>query len=238
MSRRVLVTGATRGIGAEMADAFLEGGYEVWGTATGEAGALAIAARLGEGRGLVLNLESPESCADLVGQLKPNMPEILINNAGLTRDGLLVRMSSEEWQAVMDANISGLFHLCKPVVRAMMRSRWGRIINVSSVVARMGNAGQANYAASKGAVEAFTRALAQEVGSRGITVNAVAPGFIDTDMTRTLDEGTKHSLLERVPMGRFGSPRDVAGLVVYLAGDSAAYITGQTIGVNGGMRMD
>ena len=237
MSRRVLVTGASRGIGAEIADAFLAGGYEVWGTATSEAGAQAIASRLGEGRGLVLNGESPDSVSALAQQLKPNMPEVLVNNAGVTRDNLLLRMSSEEWQAVMDTNVSSLFLLCKPVVRAMMRARWGRIVNVSSVVARMGNAGQVNYGASKGAIEAFTRSLAQEVGSRGITVNAVAPGFIETDMTDALDEGVRQALLERVPLGRFGAVQDVASLVVYLAGESAGYITGQTIAVNGGMLM-
>ncbi len=237
MSRRILVTGASRGIGARIASAFLENGNEVWGTATSQAGAEAIDAKLGDGRGLVLKAESSESIEALIGSLRDNMPEVLINSAGVARDNLLLRMSSEEWQAVMDVNVSSLFHLCKPVVRAMMRARWGRIINVSSVVARMANSGQVNYAASKGAIEAFTRSLAQEVGSRGITVNAVAPGFIDTDMTRGLSESVTESLLARVPLGRFGTVDDVASLVVYLAGDSASYITGQTIAVNGGMLM-
>ncbi len=237
MSRRVLVTGASRGIGARIAGAFLERGNEVWGTATSDVGAATVADRLGEGRGMVLNAESAESIDSLVGSLKNNMPEVLVNSAGVARDNLLLRMSGEEWQSVMDVNVSSLFYLCKPIVRAMMRARWGRIINVSSVVARLGNAGQVNYAASKGAMEAFTRSLAQEVGSRGITVNAVAPGFIDTDMTRALGESVTQALLERVPLGRFGTVDDVASLAVFLAGDSASYITGQTIAVNGGMLM-
>ncbi|MCY4041604.1 MAG: 3-oxoacyl-ACP reductase FabG [Gammaproteobacteria bacterium] len=237
MSRRVLVTGASRGIGARIACAFHENGDEVWGTATSDAGAEAVAAKLGVGRGLLLKAESSESIEALASSLKSNMPEVLVNSAGVTRDNLLLRMSREEWYSVLNVNVSSLFHLCKPVVRAMMRARWGRIINISSVVARMGNAGQVNYAASKGAIEAFTRSLAQEVGSRGITVNAVAPGFIDTDMTRALSENVSQALLESVPLRRFGTADDVASLAVFLASDSAGYITGQTIAVNGGMLM-
>ena len=237
MTRRVLVTGASRGIGAQIAESFLARGYEVWGTATSRPGSERIADALGAGRGLILRSGSVESISAVVEALKPNMPEVLVNNAGMTRDNLLVRMSNDEWQSVMDANVSGLFHLCKPIVRSMMRARWGRVINLSSVVARMGNAGQANYAASKGAIESFTRSLAQEVGSRGITVNAVAPGFIDTDMTRALGADVKQSLLERVPLGRFGEAADIASLVLFLAGESAGYISGQTIAVNGGMLM-
>ena len=237
MSRRVLVTGASRGIGADIAAAFLTGGFEVWGTATSEAGAESISGRLGEGRGLVLRAQDIDSVAALMEILKPNMPEVLVNNAGVTRDNLILRMSEDEWQEVVDVNVSSLYRLCKPVVRAMMRARWGRIINLSSVVARMGNAGQVNYAASKGAIEAFTRSLAAEVGSRGITVNAVAPGFIETDMTDALDEKVKQAMLDRVPLGRFGGTSEVADLVAFLASDSAGYITGQTIAVNGGMLM-
>ena len=237
MTRRVLVTGASRGIGAQIAESFLARGYEVWGTATSQPGSERIADALGAGRGLILRSGSVESIAAVVEALKPNMPEVLVNNAGMTRDNLLVRMSNDEWQSVMDVNVSGLFHLCKPIVRSMMRARWGRVINLSSVVARMGNSGQANYAASKGAIESFTRSLAQEVGSRGITVNAVAPGFIDTDMTRALGADVKQSLLERVPLGRFGEAADIASLVLFLAGESAGYISGQTIAVNGGMLM-
>ena len=237
MSRRVLVTGASRGIGAHVASAFLGRGYEVWGTATSEAGADGISARLGDGRGLVLRGEDPDSVAALMETLKPNMPEVLVNNAGVTRDNLILRMSDDEWQQVMDVNVTSLFRLCKPVVRPMMRARWGRIINLSSVIARMGNAGQVNYAASKGAIEAFTRSLAVEVGSRGITVNAVAPGFIETDMTDALDEKMREALLGRIALGRLGSTSDVAELILFLASDAAGYITGQTIGVNGGMLM-
>ncbi len=237
MSRRVLVTGASRGIGAAIASAFVACGYEVWGTATSEVGAAAVCEQLGEGRGLVLCLQDPDSVATLMANLEPNMPEVLVNNAGVTRDNLLMRMSEDEWQAVMDVNVSSLFRLCKPTLRTMMRARWGRIINLSSVVARMGNPGQVNYAASKGAVEALTRSLAAEVGSRGITVNAVAPGFIETDMTERLDGNVKAAMLERVPLARFGAASEVAALVVFLASESAAYITGQTIAVNGGMHM-
>ncbi len=237
MSRRVLVTGASRGIGVDIADSFLAGGHEVWGTATSETGAEAISERLGGGRGLVLRAQEADSVAALMETLKPNMPEVLVNNAGVTRDNLLLRMSEDEWQDVMDVNVLSLFRLCKPFVRGMMRARWGRIINLSSVVARMGNAGQVNYAASKGAIEAFTRSLAVEAGSRGITVNAVAPGFIETDMTDALDETVKQAMLDRVPLGRFGATSDVADLVAFLASDSAGYITGQTIAVNGGMLM-
>lgn len=237
MSKRVLVTGASRGIGAEIADAFLASGHEVWGTATSEAGAEGISARLGENRGLLLRVQDPDSVSGVLEALKPSMPEILVNNAGVTRDNLMLRMSDEEWQEVMDVNVTSLFVLCKPAVRAMMRARWGRIINLSSVIARMGNAGQVNYAASKGAIEAFTRSLAAEVGSRGITVNAVAPGFIETDMTQALDEKARGALLERIPLGRLGSTKDVAELVLFLASDAAGYITGQTLSVNGGMLM-
>ena len=237
MSRRVLVTGASRGIGAQVASAFLGRGYEVWGAATSEAGADGISAWLGDGRGLVLRAEDPDSVAALTETLKPNMPEVLVNNAGITRDNLILRMSDDEWQQVMDVNVTSLFRLCKPMVRAMMRARWGRIINLSSVIARMGNAGQVNYAASKGAIEAFTRSLAVEVGSRGITVNAVAPGFIETDMTDALDEKTREALLARIALGRLGSTSDVAELILFLASEAAGYITGQTIGVNGGMLM-
>lgn len=237
MSRRVLVTGASRGIGADIAGAFLTRGDDVWGTATSEVGAEAISEKLGDGRGLVLRAQDADSVTALIETLKPNMPEVLVNNAGVTRDNLILRMSEDEWQDVLEVNVSSLYRLCKPVVRAMMRARWGRIINLSSVVARMGNAGQVNYAASKGAIEAFTRSLAVEVGSRGITVNAVAPGFIETDMTDALDEKVKQAMLDRVPLGRFGGTGEVADLVAFLASDSAGYITGQTVAVNGGMLM-
>ena len=165
------------------------------------------------------------------------MPQVLVNNAGITQDDLLLRMKAEEWQSVIDTNLSGLYRLVKPVLRGMMKARWGRIINVSSVVARMGNPGQTNYVASKAGIEGFTRALAQEVGSRGITVNSVAPGFIETDMTESLSSEQMEIMASRIPLGRMGNAADVAAAVSFLAGDSAGYITGETIHVNGGLYM-
>jgi len=164
-------------------------------------------------------------------------PLVLVNNAGVTRDNLLMRMSDAEWHDVMETNVSSLHRLCKPILRGMMRARWGRIINLSSVVARMGNPGQSNYVASKAAIEGFTRALAQEVGSRNITVNAVAPGFVATDMTQALTEEQRQAMLERIPLGRMGNVEEIARVVAFLASDAAAYITGETIHINGGLYM-
>ena len=233
-----LVTGASRGIGAAIADALAEAGYRVAGTATTEAGAEAIRARLGAaGAGFVLDIADDASVeqthAAIVAELGD--PLVLVNNAGVTRDNLLLRMKPEEWDTVVQTNVGGLYRLCRRMVRPMMKARFGRIISLSSVIARMGNAGQTNYAASKGAVEAFSRSLAQEIGSRGITVNAVAPGFIETEMTAAIPEAQREALLANVAVGRLGRAAEVASVVRFLASEGAGYITGETIHVNGGL---
>lgn len=235
-----LVTGASRGIGAAIADALAAAGYRVAGTATTDAGASAISERLGEtGRGFVLDVSDDASVEAGLEAVTAALgaPEVLVNNAGITRDNLLLRMKPEEWSAVLETNVGGLYRLCRRALRPMMKARKGRIVNVSSVIGRMGNAGQSNYAASKAAMEGFTRSLAQEVGSRGITVNAVAPGFIETEMTDGIAEAQRQQLLARVPLGRLGSPAEIAAVVVFLASDAAAYVTGETLHVNGGMYM-
>jgi 3-oxoacyl-[acyl-carrier protein] reductase len=243
MARVALVTGAGRGIGAAIARRLAQAGCRVVGTATTAAGAAAIdAASAGSGlavRGIEMRVEDAGSVAAGLRDIgaREGAVEILVNNAGITRDALLARMSEAQWREVLDTNVGALYRLCNGVLRGMMRARWGRIVNLSSVVARMGNAGQVNYAASKAAIEGFTRALAREVASRAITVNAVAPGFIDTDMTRELGEPARSALLSTIPLGRAGSADDVAGVVAFLAGDDAAYITGQVLHVNGGMLM-
>ena len=241
MSARVaLVTGASRGIGAAIAQRLAEDGLYVVGTATSAPGVEAIGAALGErGRGVELQLRDPASIDAAIEGLapEPGAPLVLVNNAGVTRDGLLPRMDEDAWNAVIDANLGGVYRLAKGVLRPMMRARWGRIVNVSSVVARMGNAGQTNYAAAKAGIEGFTRALAREVGSRGVTVNAVAPGFIETDMTASLGADARAALAQRIALGRLGTPPDVAALVSFLASDGAGYITGETIQVNGGLHM-
>ncbi len=235
-----LVTGASRGIGAAIADALAAAGYRVAGTATSEAGASAISDRLGpKGQGFVLDVSDDASVEAGLAAVTEALgaPEVLVNNAGITRDNLLMRMKPEEWADVLDTNVGGLYRICRRVLRPMMKARKGRIVNVSSVIGRMGNAGQSNYAASKAAIEGFTRALAQEVGSRGITVNAVAPGFIETEMTDGIAEAQREQLLARVPLGRLGSPEEIAAVVLFLASDAAAYVTGETLAVNGGMYM-
>ena len=240
-TRRVaLVTGASRGIGRAIAERLARDGCYVVGTATSEAGAEAIGGHLGgNGRGLVMRVEDESSVeaafAGMADDVGP--PLIIVNNAGVTRDNLLMRMKAEEWQTVVDTNLGSLYRGIKPALRAMMKARWGRIINLSSVVARMGNPGQSNYVASKAGIEGFTRSLAHEVASRGITVNAVAPGFIETDMTAELTESQVEAMLERVPLGRMGAPDDIANAVAFLAGEGAGYITGETIQVNGGLYM-
>ena len=233
-----LVTGASRGIGAAIAERLAADGFRVAGSATSEEGARGIEDALdGAGIGVVLRLEDEASVTAAIDdvQSRCGAPAVLVNNAGITRDNLLVRMSPEQWGDVLAANLTGLYRLTRPLLRGMMRARWGRIINLSSVVARMGNAGQSNYAAAKAGIEGFTRALAQEVGARGITVNAVAPGFIDTDMTRALADDARAALVERIALGRMGATADVAAAVSFLASDGASYITGETLHVNGGL---
>jgi 3-oxoacyl-[acyl-carrier protein] reductase len=238
-----LVTGASRGIGAAIAEQLGKAGAIVIGTATSESGAAAISARLKEqgirGSGKVLNVTSAESVEALLKSVQEEFgaPAILVNNAGITKDNLLMRMSDDEWFDVINTNLSSIYRLSKGVLRGMMKARWGRIINISSVVGSMGNPGQANYAATKAGVSGFARSLAAEVGSRNITVNTVAPGFIDTDMTKVLPEEQKQQLLSRIPLGRLGAPEEIAGVVSFLASDAAAYISGETIHVNGGMYM-
>lgn len=238
-----LVTGASRGIGAAIADHLAERGAVVVGTATTEAGAERISARFAangaKGRGMVLDVTSEESVKALIKAIGDEWgaPGILVNNAGITRDNILMRMKDDEWNEVVDTNLNAVYRLSRQVVRGMTKARWGRIINISSVVGSMGNAGQVNYAATKAAVGGFGRALARELGSRNITVNSVAPGFIETDMTRELGEDVQQSMLEQIPLGRLGQPEEIASIVAFLAGDGGAYITGETIHVNGGMYM-
>jgi 3-oxoacyl-[acyl-carrier protein] reductase len=241
MSERkvALVTGASRGIGEAVAQRLCDD-YFVVGTATSSAGAERITQRLGQsGQGLVLRVDDDDSVAAAMASLAEaeNMPAVLVNNAGVTADNLLLRMKAEEWHSVVNTNLGGLYRVVKPCLRPMMKARWGRIVNLSSVVARMGNPGQSNYVASKAGIEGFTRSLAAEVASRGITVNAVAPGFIETDMTEELSADQVGQMLERVPLGFMGSPEDVAEAVAFLVSDGARYITGETLSVNGGLHM-
>jgi 3-oxoacyl-[acyl-carrier protein] reductase len=238
-----VVTGASRGIGRAIALELGRRGARVVGTATTEAGAAAISEALAaasiQGRGVVLDVSngaSVEQCFKDI-EAREGTPTILVNNAGVTRDGLLLRMNAEDWQTVIETDLSSVFRTCKAVMRGMMKARRGRIVNIASVVGVMGNAGQANYAAAKAGMIGFTKSLAREVGSRGITVNVVAPGFIVTDMTDALGETARQALLDQVPLGRLGSPEDVAHAVAFLASPQAAYVTGETLHVNGGMYM-
>ncbi|WP_274585556.1 3-oxoacyl-ACP reductase FabG [Neisseria leonii] len=236
-----LVTGASRGIGAAIADTLAAAGATVIGTATSENGAQAIGERLAQwgGQGRALNAAEAGSIEDLIAAVEKEFGklDILVNNAGITRDNLLMRMKEEEWDEIMQVNLKSVFHASKAAMRGMMKQRSGRIINITSVVGVMGNAGQANYAAAKAGLIGFAKSLAREVGSRGITVNSVAPGFIDTDMTRALPDGQRKMFEAQTALGRFGSAQDIADAVLFLAGDQAAYITGQTLHVNGGMLM-
>ena len=241
--KSALVTGATRGIGRAILERLGRDGLFVVGTATSDDGAKAIEAHIAEvgieGRAFVARVDDSASVDALIDRLKADniAPLVLVNNAGVTRDNLLLRMSESEWNDVINTNVSGLYRLCKPLLRGMTRARWGRIVNLSSVVGRMGNPGQSNYVASKAAIEGFTRALAQEVGSRNITVNAVAPGFIATDMTQALTDEQKQTMLARIPLGRMGNVEEIAHVVAFLVSDAAAYITGETIHINGGLYM-
>ncbi|MHA6493728.1 3-oxoacyl-ACP reductase FabG [Pseudomonas borbori] len=238
-----LVTGASRGIGQAIALELGRQGAVVVGTATTESGAERIAATLKEhgieGTGLVLDVSNSESVTSTLEHIQQHIgqPSVLVNNAGITRDNLMLRMKDDEWFDVINTNLSSLYRLTKAVLRGMTKARYGRIINIGSVVGAMGNAGQVNYAAAKAGLEGFGRALAREVGSRAITVNAVAPGFIDTDMTRELPEAQRDALLVQIPLGRLGQAEEIAKVVAFLASDGAAYVTGATIPVNGGMYM-
>lgn len=238
-----LVTGATRGIGKAIALQLASQGATVIGTATSESGAEQIKVSLAEvgnaGTGIVLDVSSAESIAAAIALINEQFgaPTILVNNAGITRDNIMLRMKEEEWDAVINTNLSSIYRVSKAVLRGMTKARWGRIINISSVVGRMGNAGQANYAAAKAGVEGFSRSLAREVGSRGITVNSVAPGFIDTDMTKELSDEHKAMMLSQVPVQRLGQPEEISAAVAYLASEAAGYVTGETLHVNGGMYM-
>ena len=238
-----LVTGASRGIGQAIAHALGKQGATVIGTATTEAGAKNISASLEaesiKGRGMVLNVADTDSTAQCLKQVTDEFgaPDILVNNAGITRDGLLMMMKDDQWDEIINTNLNSIFRMSKAVIRPMMKKRSGRIINISSVVGATGNPGQTNYAAAKAGLVGFSKSLAREIGSRNITVNTVAPGFIDTDMTRELSQQQKDSLTSQIPLGRLGSPDEIAAAVVFLASPSAAYITGETIHVNGGMYM-
>lgn len=235
-----LVTGASRGIGRAIAEQLAALGANVIGTATSEKGAEAISDYLGEqGAGMVLNVTDTASVEQCLEQIKNQFGDIdiLVNNAGITRDNLLMRMKDEEWFDIMQTNLTSVFRLSKAVLRSMMKKRFGRIITIGSVVGSMGNAGQTNYAAAKAGVLGFTKSLAKEVASRGITVNAIAPGFIDTDMTKELSDEQKTAIFSQVPANRLGQPEEIAATVAFLASTQAAYITGETVHVNGGMYM-
>ncbi len=236
-----LVTGASRGIGAAIADELATGGATVIGTATSDRGAAAIGERLAAqgGHGRVLDVTDADSVKALVDGITKEFGtvSILVNNAGITRDQLLMRMKDEDWQAIIDTNLTSVYRMSKAVMRGMMKARKGRIVSIASVVGLLGNPGQANYAAAKAGIIAFSKSLAREVGSRGITVNVVAPGFIDTDMTRALADDQRQTLEGQIALGRLGEPADIARAVAFLASSAAAYVTGETLHVNGGMYM-
>jgi len=236
----VLGTGASRGIGRAIAETFVARGAKVIGTATSESGAEAISSYLGaNGKGFALNVVDAQSIDSVLASIRAEFGEIdiLVNNAGITRDNLLMRMKDDEWQDILNTNLTSVFRLSKAVMRAMMKKRFGRIITIGSVVGTMGNAGQANYAAAKAGLIGFSKSLAREVASRGITVNVVAPGFIETDMTRALTDDQRAGILSSVPANRLGDAKEIASAVAFLASDEAGYITGETLHVNGGMYM-
>ena len=236
-----LVTGASRGIGAAIADTLAEAGAYVIGTATSEAGAKAISERLGaQGCGKVLDVSNAESIENLMNELKEEnkLPTILVNNAGIAKDNLLMRLKDDEWDMVLDTNLKSVYRLSKACIRPMMKAKGGRIITIGSVIGSMGNAGQGAYAAAKAGLIGFSKSLAKEIGSRGITVNVIAPGFIQTDMTKDMNEDAKQALIKDVPLGTLGEAQDIANAVLFLASDMGKYITGETLHINGGMLMN
>jgi 3-oxoacyl-[acyl-carrier protein] reductase len=242
-ARVALVTGASRGIGRAIAERLAGDGLTVVGTATTDAGAERITAYLQEagnpGCGMTLDVADPDSVSAVVKAITESYgaPLILVNNAGITRDNILMRMKPEEWSDVIDTNLSALYRVSKACLRGMTKARWGRIVNITSVVGSMGNIGQSNYAATKAGAEGFSRALARELGSRSVTVNCVAPGFIDTDMTRELTDDQRDLMLGQIPLGRLGAPDEIGALVAFLCSEAAGYITGETVHINGGMHM-
>ena len=242
-SKLAVVTGASRGIGRAIAEKLVSLGYQVIGTATSDQGAQAISGYLGDlgnsGKGFCLDVSSPESIEGFLAAVTSEFKaiDILVNNAGITKDNLLLRMKEPEWQDVINTNLNSVYYLAKGCLRGMTKSRWGRIINISSVVGSTGNPGQANYAATKAGIEGFTKSLAREVATRGITVNSIAPGFIETQMTGVLTDSQKEAILSSIPMQRLGKPEDIANAVAFLVGETGDYITGETLHVNGGMYM-
>lgn len=242
-SKTALVTGASRGIGRAIAEKLAADGYAVVGTATSDSGAEAISTYLqaagNGGCGMKLDVGSDDSVTEVLKAIGERFgaPLVLVNNAGITRDNILMRMKADEWTDVVNTNLNALYRVSKACLRGMTKARWGRIVNITSVVGSMGNIGQSNYAATKAGAEGFSRALARELGSRAVTVNSVAPGFIDTDMTRELSEEQREAMLGQIPLGRLGEPDEIAALVAFLCSDSAGYITGETLHINGGMYM-
>lgn len=240
-----LVTGASRGIGAAIADHLARAGHQVFGTATSASGALSITERLQQispnSQGLALNVNDAEQIVSALAELTEKAgaaPTILVNNAGITRDQLLLRMNEDDWDAVINTNLRSVYRMTKACLRGMMKQRWGRVVSITSVIGSMGNAGQCNYAAAKAGVTAFSKSVAREVGSRGITANVIAPGFIETDMTDALEQGQRDALLQDIPVNRLGQVDDIAAATVFLCSERAGYITGNTLHVNGGMHMD